>query len=100
MPATSKAQATAARMAKAMKRGKMPMTPGTPAGQMARSMAASDLDEYARTKNKGLPFHVGGKMKKSLKGSPPMSEAEMMQGFRGLEKHACPMTDRKGSRTR
>ena len=87
-------------MAKAMKRGKMPMTPGTPAGQMARSMAASDLDEYARTKNKGLPFHVGGKMKKSLKGSPPMSEAEMMQGFRGLEKHACPMTDRKGSRTR
>jgi len=48
MPATSKAQATAARMAKAMKRGKMPMTPGTPAGQMARSMAASDLDEYAR----------------------------------------------------
>lgn len=100
MPAVSKSQATAARMAKAMKAGKIPRTPGTPAAQMAKSMSASDLGEFARTKNKGLPFRVDKKMGRSLKGSPPMTDGEVMQGFRSLGKHECSMTDRGGSRKR
>jgi hypothetical protein len=64
MPALSKKQQMAAGMALAMKRGDMPVTSGTPAAQMAKSMSSDQVKEFASTPRKGLPNKKkGGKGK-------------------------------------
>lgn len=59
MPSKSKAQKSAASIAKAIQAGEMPATPGTPSAAMAKMPGAS-LDEFAKTPKKGLPEHKRG----------------------------------------
>ena len=47
MPASSKEQQQAARVALAMKRGDTPKTPGTPAYEMMRTMTEEELRDLA-----------------------------------------------------
>ena len=47
MPATSKDQQEAARVALAMKRGEIPKTPGTAAYDMMRTMSEEELRDLA-----------------------------------------------------
>jgi hypothetical protein len=53
--AVSEAQQKTAGMAHAMQQGKMKMTPGTPAAEMAASMGKADTKSMASTKHAGLP---------------------------------------------
>lgn len=58
MPSVSKKQRRTAGMARAIQKGEMKPVPGSPSAQMAKSMEASDLREFASTKEKGLPERV------------------------------------------
>ena len=77
MPAESKAQRRVAGMADAIQKGEMKAIPGTPSAEMAESMKPSDVKDFAKTKEKGLPRHkkkkphvkhtnTGGLSKRSL----------------------------------
>ena len=58
MPAKSKAQAQAAGVALACKRGEIPVSRLKGAAlSMYKSMTAAQLEEYAGTGRKGLPKH-------------------------------------------
>ena len=60
MPARSKAQQKAAGAALSAKRGDMPKSKLKGASkQMAESMTETQLEEFASTKRKGKPEHVG-----------------------------------------
>jgi hypothetical protein len=60
MPATSKAQQRAAGAALSAKRGETPKSKLKGASkQMEASMSEKQLDEFASTKRKGKPDHVG-----------------------------------------
>jgi hypothetical protein len=60
MPAKSKAQQKAAGAALSAKRGDMPKSALKGASkQMAESMTEKQLEEFASTKRKGKPEHVG-----------------------------------------
>ena len=59
MPAVSVAQRKTMGMAKAIQEGKMEAKPGTASAEIAASMKAGDLEEFAKTKEKGLPEHKG-----------------------------------------
>ena len=50
----------------------------------ALSMSKKQMHDFASTKEKGL----ANKVKKSTKGSPPMTGCELNQGYRSIEK--CP----------
>ena len=59
MPAKSKAQRKAMGMALAAKKGKIPMSElKGPSMGMAKSMSKSQLSDYAKTSEKGLPEHI------------------------------------------
>ena len=60
MPAKSKAQQKAAGAALSAKRGDTPKSALRGASkQMAKSMSEKQLEEFASTKRKGKPEHVG-----------------------------------------
>ena len=60
MPAKSKAQQKAAGAALAAKRGDMPRSKLQGASKsMAESMTEKQLEDFAKTKRKGKPEHVG-----------------------------------------
>ncbi len=60
MPAKSKAQQMAAGAALSAKRGETsPSELKAPARQMYKSMSEKQLEEFAETKRKGKPEHVG-----------------------------------------
>ena len=62
MPAKSKAQQKAAGAALSAKRGDTPKSKLKGASkQMAESMSEKQLEEFAHTKRKGKPEHVGDK---------------------------------------
>jgi hypothetical protein len=61
MPAKSKAQQKAAGAALSAKRGDTPKSSLKGASkQMVESMSEKQLEEFASTKRKGKPEHVGG----------------------------------------
>ena len=61
MPAKSKAQQKAAGAALSAKRGDTPKSQLKGASkQMAESMTEKQLEDFAATKRKGKPEHVGG----------------------------------------
>jgi hypothetical protein len=61
MPARSKAQQKAAGAALSAKRGDTPKSKLKGASkQMVESMSEKQLEEFASTKRKGKPEHVGG----------------------------------------
>ncbi|MEA3063587.1 MAG: hypothetical protein QOJ27_15 [Sphingomonadales bacterium] len=61
MPAKSKAQQKAAGAALSAKRGDTPKSKLQGASkQMVESMSEKQLEEFASTKRKGKPEHVGG----------------------------------------
>lgn len=55
MPAVSKNQRKAMGMARAIQQGKMAPNPGTPSAEIAKSMKPGDVEDFASTKEKGLP---------------------------------------------
>lgn len=55
MPARSKQQLTAMRIAKAVKEGKTKAKPGTPSAKMAQGMSMKSLNDFTATPTKGLP---------------------------------------------
>ena len=68
MPAKSKAQQRAAGAALAAKRGKIPVRMLTGAAkEMYESMTEEQLEEFARTKRKGLPVRVREKKRRKRK---------------------------------
>jgi len=68
MPAKSKAQRKATGMALAAKKGKIPMSQlKGPSASMAKSMSKSQLEDYAKTSEKGLPEHIKKAMKHKKK---------------------------------
>ena len=52
MPAKSQDQAIAARIAKAVKAGRVKARPGSPSSKMAKSMTAKQLGHYTHRKGK------------------------------------------------
>jgi hypothetical protein len=58
MPAVSKNQATAMRIAEAVKKGKAKAKPGSPSAKMAKSMSVNQLEDFTHTKTKELPKRV------------------------------------------
>ena len=58
MPAKSLAQAKMMGMARAMQKGDMAPTPGTPAAKVAATMKSSDVTDFASTPQAGLPKRV------------------------------------------
>ena len=59
MPSKSKSQQRAAGMASAAKKGKIPPSKLRGASrEMYEDMSEKTIDEFARTKHKGLPKHV------------------------------------------
>jgi hypothetical protein len=62
MPAESQAQQSAMAVALAAKRGKLdPDKLKGAAKHLYKTMSASELEEYASTKRKGLPPHKGAR---------------------------------------
>lgn len=73
MPAKSKSQQRAMAIALAAKRGDIPKSKLRGASaQMAASMSAPQLEDFASTKRKGLPERVG----KTTHQSPEMLQVE------------------------
>jgi hypothetical protein len=60
MPAKSLAQAQMMGMARAMQKGDMASTPGTPSAKVAVTAAPSDVVDFATTPQAGLPKKVAG----------------------------------------
>ena len=50
MPAESEKQAVAARIAAAVKKGRVKAVPGSPSAKMAKSMTAKQLGHFSHTK--------------------------------------------------
>lgn len=81
-PFTGGAQATAGRIALAAKRGEIPKSKLKGASkQMAKGMTKAELVSHVHeAKGKNLPEYV----KRSTKGSPEFTDAEIRQGYRKL----------------
>lgn len=68
MPAKSEAQQKVMGMAHAIQKGEMKGKPGMPATKIAATMEPEEVEEFARTKHKGLPERrTAGSGKKDLR---------------------------------
>lgn len=87
MPAKSKAQQKAAGAALAAKRGEQPKSQLKGASrQMAESMSEKQLEEFARTKRKGLPRRVGKTARKAGGAKPRATKARTVSATRRTRK--------------
>lgn len=58
MPAVSKKQRQAMAIGEKIKKGEMKGKPGMPSTEMAKSMSAAQMHDFASTPEKGLPVKV------------------------------------------